>query len=260
MTGSNNLRIQSIATDLPTSQPPSATSLVPEKGFSRQPWLRANLHASNYPPSARESALSSYHPSHVTHLTTFALAVVQRARSAPAPLALTGSRWRRPGRSGPVRSTLPGPSQSFGISVCWTRRRVYRPAMLSTITRRWTPRMRRRVSGGGGLDCWDWWTAAAYLTMAPSILVPRSQPKMIQADGKEGKEIPIPGVRKIPSYQRDYLPVWQPHTTYIKFHGGYLAGKGCTCLVARLHFLTAVARWDYTCRWRPGEGAGNGRV
>lgn len=104
--------------------------------------------------------------------------------------------------------------------------------------------MRRRVSGGGGLDSWDWWTAAAFLTMAPSIPVSRSQPKMIQADGKEGKEIPIPGVRKIPSYQRDYLPVWQPHTTYIKFHGGYLVDKGRTCLIARLHFLTAVAPWD----------------
>lgn len=60
---------------------------------------------------------------------------------------------------------------------------------------------------------------------------------MIQADGKEGKEIPIPGVRKIPSYQRDYLPVWQPHTTYIKFHGGYLPDKGRGWLIDRLNSL-----------------------
>ncbi|KFM29105.1 Enhancer of polycomb-like protein 2 [Auxenochlorella protothecoides] len=46
------------------------------------------------------------------------------------------------------------------------------------------------------------------------------KPKMIsQADGKGGKEIPIPGVKTIPSYERDYLPTWKDQNTYIRDRG-----------------------------------------
>ncbi|KAL6785691.1 hypothetical protein ACKKBF_B01255 [Auxenochlorella protothecoides x Auxenochlorella symbiontica] len=46
------------------------------------------------------------------------------------------------------------------------------------------------------------------------------KPKMIsQADGKGGKEIPIPGVKTIPSYERDYLPSWKDQNTYIRDRG-----------------------------------------
>jgi hypothetical protein len=39
---------------------------------------------------------------------------------------------------------------------------------------------------------------------------------------KKQSDIPIPMVRDLPSYERDYLPVFRENTTYIRGRGGYL--------------------------------------
>ncbi|PSC68541.1 enhancer of polycomb 1 [Micractinium conductrix] len=47
------------------------------------------------------------------------------------------------------------------------------------------------------------------------------KPKMIQQPGNAGiKEIPIPGIIRIPSYQTDYLPVRRERNTYLRPKGG----------------------------------------
>lgn len=46
------------------------------------------------------------------------------------------------------------------------------------------------------------------------------QPKMIAAAGPKGKEIPIPGVVRVPTYGTDYLPVRRERNTYIRPKGG----------------------------------------
>lgn len=65
-------------------------------------------------------------------------------------------------------------------------------------------------------------------SLEPHLAPPYTlQPKMIsQADGKGGKEIPIPGVKTIPSYERDYLPSWKDQNTYIRDRGWFLMTVG----------------------------------
>lgn len=41
-----------------------------------------------------------------------------------------------------------------------------------------------------------------------------------QENAKGGKEIPIPGIVRIPSYRTDYLPAWRDRNTYIRGKGG----------------------------------------
>lgn len=57
---------------------------------------------------------------------------------------------------------------------------------------------------------------------SPSLPIPPThlQPKMIEKDAKGGKEIPIPGCLRVPSYQIDYLPVSKDRYTYIRGKGG----------------------------------------
>lgn len=43
---------------------------------------------------------------------------------------------------------------------------------------------------------------------------------MIKRNGKGVKEIPIPGVTKVPSYETDYLPCFLERNTYIREKGG----------------------------------------
>ena len=40
------------------------------------------------------------------------------------------------------------------------------------------------------------------------------------------KEIPIPGILNIPTYQTDYLPVRRERNTYIRPKGGHAVGGG----------------------------------
>lgn len=44
---------------------------------------------------------------------------------------------------------------------------------------------------------------------------------------KKGTDIPIPMVRTLPSYGRDYLPVFREQTTYIRGRGGDLPYTLC---------------------------------
>ncbi|KAL4437402.1 hypothetical protein ABPG75_004541 [Micractinium tetrahymenae] len=46
------------------------------------------------------------------------------------------------------------------------------------------------------------------------------KPKMIAAAGPKGKEIPIPGIVRVPTYGTDYLPVRRERNTYIRPKGG----------------------------------------
>ncbi|KAL4429854.1 hypothetical protein ABPG77_010971 [Micractinium sp. CCAP 211/92] len=46
------------------------------------------------------------------------------------------------------------------------------------------------------------------------------KPKMIAAAGPKGKEIPIPGIVRVPTYNTDYLPVRRERNTYIRPKGG----------------------------------------
>lgn len=57
---------------------------------------------------------------------------------------------------------------------------------------------------------------------SPPLPIPLThlQPKMIEKDAKGGKEIPIPGCLRVPSYQIDYLPVAKDRYTYIRGKGG----------------------------------------
>lgn len=41
-----------------------------------------------------------------------------------------------------------------------------------------------------------------------------------QENAKGGKEIPIPGVTKVPTYQLDYLPTFRERNTYLRGRGG----------------------------------------
>ncbi len=49
---------------------------------------------------------------------------------------------------------------------------------------------------------------------------------------KKGTDIPIPMVRTLPSYDRDYLPVFREQTTYIR-------GKGMPCRLCQIIEATA---------------------
>ena len=70
------------------------------------------------------------------------------------------------------------------------------------------------------------------------------QPKMIAAPGPKGREIPIPGVVRVPTYGIDYLPVRRERNTYIRSKGGCTLAQsayerpGCPCSRGR-----ACLRW-----------------
>lgn len=103
------------------------------------------------------------------------------------------------------------------------------------------------------------WHAAS--SAAPPLPRTLAQPKMInQADGKGGKEIPIPGVVRVPTYQQDYLPCWRDQNTYIKDAGGAGARgpvRAARGIWAGLVFDQADAP---TRRWRRRTGVQHRRV
>ena len=48
----------------------------------------------------------------------------------------------------------------------------------------------------------------------------REQAKMVEsAKAKGGKEIPVPKVTRVPSYNTDYLPTFREPNTYIRGRG-----------------------------------------
>ena len=60
---------------------------------------------------------------------------------------------------------------------------------------------------------------------------PPSQPKMIERQqqgegGESQKEIPIPGVQRVPTYPTDYLPTFRDRNTYLRGKGGWGGGGG----------------------------------
>lgn len=55
--------------------------------------------------------------------------------------------------------------------------------------------------------------------MGPASL--DAQPKMIKQE-KGGKEIPIPGINLVSSYELDYLPTWRERNTYIRGKGAHV--------------------------------------
>lgn len=70
------------------------------------------------------------------------------------------------------------------------------------------------------------------------MLFPRvcRQAHMVKTDkNKKGKEIPIPQVRIVPTYEQDYLPVYERPATYVRGKGtceilhiiGFLSSKRC---------------------------------
>lgn len=54
---------------------------------------------------------------------------------------------------------------------------------------------------------------------------------MVKASNNGGKEIPIPGVVRIPTYRTDYVPTWRDRNTYIRPKGKRSAGSlfYCAC-------------------------------
>jgi hypothetical protein len=59
------------------------------------------------------------------------------------------------------------------------------------------------------------------------------QPKMVEQDGKGVKEIPIPGVTTIASYQYEYLPTWKARYTYIRGRGEILGrASASVCMLS----------------------------
>lgn len=67
----------------------------------------------------------------------------------------------------------------------------------------------------------------------PVLLLPSSsQPKMIQ-HAKGGKEIPIPGIVRVPTYSTDYLPVRRERNTYIRPKGATRGAEARAQLLAQ---------------------------
>ena len=59
----------------------------------------------------------------------------------------------------------------------------------------------------------------ATLTLKPAVVV-HVQAKMIQSKkARGGQEIPVPKVRRVETYTRDYLPIFQEHNTYLRGRG-----------------------------------------
>jgi hypothetical protein len=48
-----------------------------------------------------------------------------------------------------------------------------------------------------------------------------------EAKKKHGKDIPVPDIGRVPTYHRDYLPVFDKPHTYIHGRGGPLPGLSC---------------------------------
>ena len=62
------------------------------------------------------------------------------------------------------------------------------------------------------------------------------QAKMVQSKkARGGQEIPVPKVRRVETYTRDYLPIFQEHNTYLRGRGVSLhlcffpVGLHCAC-------------------------------
>ena len=68
---------------------------------------------------------------------------------------------------------------------------------------------------------------------------PISQAREVEAKKpKKGSEIPIPTVRVVPTYDRDYLPLFREQNTYIRGRG-----KRAACI----HLENVLVEWDI---WR----------
>ena len=62
--------------------------------------------------------------------------------------------------------------------------------------------------------------------LPPETPLKPPQPKMIEAAKKGVKEIPIPGIVRVPTYGTDYLPVRRERNTYIRPTGAAGATGG----------------------------------
>ena len=52
------------------------------------------------------------------------------------------------------------------------------------------------------------------------VIIAATQAKMVEsAKAKGGKEIPVPKVTRVPSYNTDYLPTFREPNTYIRGRG-----------------------------------------
>lgn len=74
------------------------------------------------------------------------------------------------------------------------------------------------------------------------------QAKMISsAKAKGGKEIPVPKVTSVPSYNTDYLPNFREQNTYIRGRGTTPSQIAfidqCTCQTQSIPHCIASAEW-----------------